>query len=72
MKAKAPARFDPDAIRKQAGGKTFERGKEYFDEEVTTRIARMAKLRSKTEQENYLADIKTRHGRKRKFMSLLG
>jgi negative regulator of replication initiation len=41
-------------------------------DEATKLIARMAKLRSKTEQADYLADLKTRHGRKRKFMSLLG
>jgi hypothetical protein len=33
MKAKAPTRFDFDAIRRQAGAKTFERGKEYFDDD---------------------------------------
>ena len=33
MKAKAPTRFDLDAIRGQADAKTFERGKEYFDDD---------------------------------------
>ena len=33
MKAKGPARFDLVAIRRLAGAKTFERGKEYFDDD---------------------------------------
>jgi uncharacterized Zn finger protein len=33
MKAKGPTRFDLDAIRRQAGAKTYERGKEYFDDD---------------------------------------
>jgi hypothetical protein len=34
-------------------------------------IARMAKLRSTTEQAAVVADLKARHGRKRNFMKLL-
>jgi uncharacterized Zn finger protein len=33
MKAKGPTRFDLVAIRRRAGAKTFERGKEYFDDD---------------------------------------
>jgi hypothetical protein len=33
MKAKGPTRFDLAAIRRLAGAKTFERGKEYFDDD---------------------------------------
>ena len=33
MKTKGPTRFDLAAIRRQAGGKTFERGKEYFEDD---------------------------------------
>ncbi len=33
MNAKGPARFDLVAIRRLAGGKTFERGKEYFEDD---------------------------------------
>ena len=32
----------------------------------------MAKLRSPPEQAAYVADLKTRHGRKRNFMKLFG
>jgi uncharacterized Zn finger protein len=41
-------------------------------EEVAKLIARMAKLRSTTEQAAFVADLKARHGRKRNLMKLLG
>jgi hypothetical protein len=41
-------------------------------EEAVKLIARMAKLRSRTEQVTYVLELKVRHGRKRNFMKLLG
>jgi len=41
-------------------------------EEAMKVIARMEKIRSTTEHATYIADLKTRHGRKRNFMKLLG
>ncbi|MBR1129082.1 SWIM zinc finger family protein [Bradyrhizobium iriomotense] len=40
-------------------------------EEAMKLIRRMARLRSTAEQAAYVADLKTRHGRKRNFMKLL-
>lgn len=39
--------------------------------EAAELVARMAKLRGKAEQADYLAHLKARHGRKRNFMKLL-
>ncbi|MGO9174497.1 MAG: SWIM zinc finger family protein [Rhodomicrobium sp.] len=41
-------------------------------EEAAQLVARMATLRSKAEQAAYVAELKTRFGRKRNFMKLLG
>jgi uncharacterized Zn finger protein len=40
--------------------------------EAAKLVARMAKLRSRTEQVTYVLELKVRHGRKRNFMKLLG
>jgi hypothetical protein len=41
-------------------------------DEAAKLIARMAKLRSTSEQAAFVVDLKARHGRKRNFMKLLG
>lgn len=40
--------------------------------EAAKLISRMTALQSRTEQANYVADLKMRHGRKRNFMKLVG
>lgn len=40
--------------------------------EAAILIARMARLRSKREQDAYMEQLRSRHGRKRNFMKLLG
>ena len=47
-------------------------GNNHAYEEAARLMARMAALRSKTEQAAYIVEIKARFGRKRNFMKLLG